>query len=97
MGAMIYAIFLCNSVIGNCQMMPPYVFQSKPDCMLTMLKTFGPEDANGHWKFPPLSKILPGVNDPPKTVFVNGRLYLNTMSPAQWYECEGKPTWGSVQ
>ena len=94
---MIYAIFLCNSVIGNCMVMPPYVFQSAAECKLTMLKVFGPKDQNGQWAFPPLGKQPPDINGPSRTVFVNGRLYLNTMSPAQWYECDGKPDWQTVQ
>lgn len=97
MSGMIYAIFLCNSVIGNCQMMLPQTFASSQECILTMLQTFGPRDENDHWKFPPLGKKPPDINGKPRTVFVSGRLYLDTMSPAQWFECEGKPDWQSVQ
>lgn len=93
MTAMIYAIFLCNSAIGNCERMPPYEFDSRPACVLTMLKVFGPADANGHWKLPPLGKKPPSANGKPVTIFVNGHLYLSTMSPVQWYQCMGRPTW----
>lgn len=91
--SVIYALFLCNSIIGNCIQMPgpSYFFESSKQCIAYMLKYYGPG------RLPADSNIVPDPNGPPRTAFVNGRLYLSTMSPVQWYECDGKPTWQPVQ
>jgi hypothetical protein len=90
---MIYALLLCNSIIGNCIQMPSasYFFDSPKQCIAYMLREFGPA------KLPDDADVAPDPDGRPRTAFVNGRLYLKTMSPVQWFECDGKPTWQTVQ